>query len=364
MAYRFALMTPPDYAGGSIVNLVASIEQRLTGSTTGVPLRDELVPESSSYLLVLLDGLGDGQLAHSDAAALATSRAGAVDTVFPTTTTTALASIATANAPAQHGLLGYELWLPEADGPVNTIHWKPVGGGDVVDIDFNGFLPSPNLWERLAAAEREPVTVQPANFAGTPLSRVLYRGCRYEPVDTYEAWLEAAIALVAEPGRLVFAYFGAIDVAAHLRGQQSEEYAGAIRLASALWERLALRLPQGASLIGTADHGHVDVVSTVKLTAELQKLGEVYGDGRTIFARSDVSQLGDGLPATWVEGAELASWFGQGPPNRSYAARAPAGVLAADDGVRLLHDNSDPRLVGTHGALSSAELRVPVLIAP
>ena len=357
-------MTPPDYAGGSIVNLVASIEQRLTGSTTGTPLRNELIPESSSYLVVLFDGLGDGQLANREAAPLAASRAGAVDTVFPTTTTTALASIATAAAPAQHGLLGYEMWLPEADRPVNTIHWKPVGGGNVIDIDFDGFLPSPNLWERLVAAGCEPVTVQPSNFAGTPLSRVLYRGCRYEPVDTYEAWLEAAIALVAEPGRLVFAYFGAIDVAAHLKGQQSEEYAGAVRLAGALWERLVLRLPPGAGLVGTADHGHIDVVSTVKLDDELQKLGEVCGDGRTIFARSDVSHLGAGLPATWVDAPEVTTWFGPGPPNPSFAERAPAGTFVADDGVRLLHDNSDPRLIGTHGALSAAEIRVPVLIAP
>lgn len=357
-------MTPPDYAGASIVNLIASIERRLTGSTPGIPLADELIPESSSYLVVLFDGLGDQQLSGHDAPSLSASRVGAVDTVFPPTTTTALASIVTGTPPAQHGLLGYELWLPEADRPINTIHWKPVGGGDVLDIDFDAFLPSPNLWERLVAAGREPVTVQPANFVGTPLSRVLYRGCRYEPVDTYEAWLEAAVALVAEPGRLVFAYFGAIDVAAHLRGQHSEEYAGAMRLAGALWERLAARLPPGAGLIGTADHGHVDVVSTVKLSDELQELGEVYGDGRTIFARSDVSHLGAGLPASWVDGATAASWFGPGPPHPAFADRAPAGVFVADDGVRLLHHNSDPRLVGTHGALTTAEIRVPVLRVP
>lgn len=357
-------MTPPDYAGGSLVNLVASIEQRLTGSTKGIPLRHELVPEAASYLLVLFDGLGDDQLGNSEATPFTASLAGAVDTVFPTTTTTALASIATGTSPAQHGLLGYELWLPETQRPINTIHWKPVGGGDVIDIDFDRFLPSPNLWERMVAAGREPVTVQPSAFAGSPLSRVLYRGCRYEPVDTYEAWLEAAVALVAEPGRLVLAYFGAIDVAAHRRGQHSDEYAGAVRLAGALWERLMARLPPGAALIGTADHGHVDIVDMVKLPQELQELGAVYGDGRSIFARSDVSHMGDGLPATWVEGSEVAAWFGPGPAHPSFAARAPAGVFIADDGVRLLHNNSDPRLVGTHGALSPAEIRVPVLIAP
>ncbi|MEE8331924.1 MAG: alkaline phosphatase family protein [Acidimicrobiia bacterium] len=355
-------MIPPDYGGGSIVNLMASIEHLLTGSSQSALLTYDLLPEASSYVVVLFDGLGDGQLDHQDAASLAESRVGTLDTTFPATTTTALASFATGTTPVEHGLLGYEMWLPEVGRAVNTIHWTPVGGGPVVDIDFDAFLPAPNLWERLTAAGLEPVTVQPAAFAGTPMSRVLYRGCRYEPADTYEVWLEAAASLAAEPGRLVFSYFGAVDVAAHLKGQDSDEYAGALRLAAAIWERLAARLPDGAALIGTADHGHVDATERVKLGDDLQRKGEVYGGGRVIFARNDVSEMVEGLPAIWVDGAEVATWFGSRQPHPLFAERAPAGAIIADDGVRLLHRNSDERLIGVHGSLSEAERLVPLLI--
>ena len=115
-------MTPPDYAGGSVINVMATLEQRLTGSTPATPLRDDPIPEADSYLVVLFDGLGEGQLRHPEAATLWADRIATVDTVFPTTTTTALASIATASTPAQHGLLGYEMWLP-GSGPINSIHW-------------------------------------------------------------------------------------------------------------------------------------------------------------------------------------------------------------------------------------------------
>jgi len=361
VAYSFLPVTPPDYEGGSLVNLVATIERHLAGSSPGIPLRQELVPAARSYIVVLFDGLGAGQLDHPDAVGLHPARVGVIDTVFPATTTSALASIATGMTPAGHGLLGYEVWLPEIDQVINTIHWKPLGGGSVVDIDFDAFLPRPNTWERLVDAGLEPVTVQPAQFEGTPLSRVLYRSCRYEGVETYDEWLEATVSLAAEPGRLVFSYFGAVDVAAHLKGQTSDEYAGALRLASALWERLAAGAPDGTAVIGTADHGHVDVATKIELDPDTP--GDIHGDGRVILSRSDISHLADGLPATWVDGDELAALFGTGERHPAFAHRMAAGALIADDGVRLLHHFSDKRLIGVHGALSAAERLIPILVA-
>ena len=351
-------MIAPDYEGGSVINVMATLEQRLTGSTPATPLPEDPIPEADSYLVVLFDGLGDLQLRHPEASTLWADRIATVDTVFPSTTTTALASIATASSPAQHGLLGYEMWLP-GTGAINTIHWKPVGGGDVVDVDFDAFLPEHNLWERLAAGGAEPITVQPAAFAGTPMSRVLYRGCRYEPVDTYEEWLEATVGLVAEPKRLVFAYLGAVDVAAHLKGQASDEYAGALRLATALWDRLKATLPDGVAVLGIADHGHVDATDRVDI-GDLRET-RAFGGGRVIFTM-DGPEGGEDLPATWMGREALAELFGPGPRHPAFDARMPEGAWFADDGVRLLHRHSDKRLVGVHGALSDAERQVPLLL--
>ena len=176
-------MRPPDYTGGGLVNLVAELERRLTGKAPVPGLRPDLgtaLPDAATYLLVLLDGLGDAQLAHPAAAPLAAARRGALDAPFPTTTTVSLATIATGLPPARHGLIAYQLWLPDREQVANTIKWTTLWG-DPMGLDFDGFLPRPNLWERAAAAGVEPIVIQPLNFGGTPLSRVLYRGCRVEP---------------------------------------------------------------------------------------------------------------------------------------------------------------------------------------
>ena len=63
----------PDYAGGSLVNLVAELEHRLTGNALHPGLHRDvatLIPDAATYVLVLFDGLGDGQLTHPAAAPL------------------------------------------------------------------------------------------------------------------------------------------------------------------------------------------------------------------------------------------------------------------------------------------------------
>ena len=119
-------MRPPDYTGGGLVNLVAELERRLTGKALVPGLRPDLgtaLPEAATYLLVLLDGLGDGQLGHPAADPFAAARRGALDAPFPTTTTVSLATIATGLPPARHGLIAYQLWLPDREQVANTIKW-------------------------------------------------------------------------------------------------------------------------------------------------------------------------------------------------------------------------------------------------
>ncbi|MCP4222511.1 MAG: hypothetical protein GY773_04120, partial [Actinomycetia bacterium] len=195
------MIKPPDYGGGSLVNLMAELEARLGGSPLLPRLHQPLtdaVPEAPTYVVVLFDGLGQAQLDHP-AATLASDNVGRIDAPFPTTTTVSLATVATGLPPSQHGLLGYQLWMPEVEQVVNTIKWSTLWG-DALEIDTEAFLPGPNLWERLTAIGREPITVQPGHFAGSPLSKALYRGCRYESAFTSDEVIGATSDLAAEAG--------------------------------------------------------------------------------------------------------------------------------------------------------------------
>jgi hypothetical protein len=360
-------MRPPDYSGGGLVNLVAELERRLAGKAPSPGLHPELaaaIPDAATYLLVLFDGLGDAQLAHPEAAPLLDARSGALDAGFPTTTTVSLATIATGLPPAGHGLIAYQLWLSELGRVANTIKWTTLWG-EPLDLDFDHFLPRPNTWERVAAAGVEPIILQPLNFSGSPLTRVLYRGCRWEPYSSAAEAVTAAVQLTRARRRLATLYVPHVDFAAHVSGQGSESYAQAVRLAATVWHGIAATLPRDVVMVGTADHGHVDIppAHQVHIGKAEHEGRTFYGDPRALFVRGEGASLAAGLPATWVPFEEMEGWWGPGKRHPRFAERAPDGALLAHPGHALLHRFSDDRLVGQHGGLEPEEMRVPVLVA-
>jgi hypothetical protein len=360
-------MRPPDYSGRGLVNLVAELERRLTGTAPSPGLHPEpasVIPTAPTYLLVLLDGLGDAQLSHPIAAPLLRDRRAAIEAGFPTTTTVSLATVATGLPPAGHGLLGYQLWLPEVGEVVNTLKWITLWGKPVA-LDFADFLPRPNTWERLVAAGVEPIVLQPLGFMQSSLTRVLYRGCRREAYSDMAEAVAAAKSLTAQPGRLVFLYLPQVDFAAHVSGQESPEYAAALRQVAGVWEAITARLPRGVAVVGTSDHGHLDVPADRRafISRPDHEGRTFFGDSRVLFVRGQGASLAEQLPATWLTLEEMAGWWGPGPPHPRFSERAPDGALFADPGWALLHRHSDERLVGQHGGLTPEEVLVPVLTA-
>lgn len=357
------------------MNLMAEVEVRLGGSAPAPRLHAALsatIPDATTYVLVVMDGLGARQLDHPAADAIREDQQAVIDAPFPTTTTVSLATIATGLPPSQHGLLGYQLHLPETIDPgdprkasvVNTIKWTRLWGAPV-DLDTSSFLPRPNLWERLLQIGVEPVTVQPANFAGSPLTRMLYRGCRFEPAYTTSDVIDATVQLAAIPGRLIVTYLPQVDFAAHVHGQQDPAYDAAVSLVDGLWSSIRSRLPGHATLLGTADHGHVDFPAERQITLPRtpQKRLVLYGDSRVMFVKGDGAGLASGMPATWVPAEQMEGWWGPGPAHPSFAGRRPDGALLADDDHVVLHRHSDTRMIGHHGGLTPAERELPLLVA-
>ncbi len=359
-------MQVPDYSGGSLVNLVAELERRLTGTAQHPGLHPDLgatIPDAQSYLFVLFDGLGDHQLAHPAAAPLLTDRVGAIDAGFPTTTTVSMATVATGLTPAEHGLLGYQLWVPETAHIVNTIKWTTVWG-EALEYDLDGFLPTPNLWERLKRHGIEPVTLQPWNFDDSPMSRMLYRGCRFEPWSDEDAAAEAAAQLAAVPGRLVSFYIPHIDFAAHVAGQESEDYEEAMTIVARMWERMTRRLPDHVVAVATADHGHVDVAEDhqARIPNAAHEGRRFGGDARVPFVYGEVESLAADLGTHWLPRAEMDHWWGPGTRHPAFADRAPDGVLLPEPGSVIFHKHGDERLIGQHGGLTDRERRIPLLV--
>ena len=367
----------PDYAGGSLVNLAAELERRLAGSSPSPGLHDRLagrIPEAGAYILFMIDGLGVHQLDHPAAAGLADSLQGVLDAPFPTTTTVSLASVATGLPPGRHGLIGHFVLLAGHPVPVNSLRWTDAAGRKM-DRRAAGFLPSPNLWERLRTAGVEPVSVQSAVYADTPLTKALYQGCRFEGVAALDHFATAAAELAGAPGRLVFAYYPAVDMAAHMHGTNSPEYTEALAAAASLWEGIAARLPSGAVMVGAADHGVISAPGSGKHRIHRRDAPglAMYGDPRALYVRGpaeQIEQLAAGLPAAWHPRGRLERLWGSpedgggdrmpiGPPA---PVEKPDGALLAHDGCVLLPGHMDKRMVGYHGGLTPEELEIPLLV--
>lgn len=373
----------PDYAGGSLVNLVAELERRLAGSCASARLHGPLaglIPEASTYILFMIDGLGARRLDHPAAGGLAAALRGVLDAPFPTTTSVSLASAATGLAPRRHGLIGHFVLLAGFSKPINSLRWQ-YSGGKAVSFRTEGFLPRPNLWERLAAAGAEPITVQPADYEGTPLTKALYRGCRFEGAASLDHFVTAAAGLAEPPGRLVFAYYPAVDAAAHKHGMDSPEYARALGSAAYLWEGIAARLPAGAVMVGTADHGLAAVPRSGKRRLHRRRTPglTLYGDPRVLYVRGPadrIEELADSLPADLLSRKDLEPLWGPpdgvgggggetpiGPIGPPAPVEKPDGALLAHDGCALLPGHFDKRMIGYHGGLTPEELEIPLLVA-
>lgn len=364
---------PPSYDGRGLVNLVAELESRLTGQSAADRLDDDLatlIPEGSTYVLVLFDGLGAHQLGHPEASDLQASHAATIEAPFPSMTTVSLATVATGTPPSQHGLTSYKLWMSGHGTIVNTIHMTTAWGEPIRDFDPSGFLPGPNLWERLTARGVESIVVQPGNFEQTLLTRVLYRGARFEGYWNPDEAVAVTSDVAASPGRLVFLYIPYVDYAAHVSGQGSHDYVEAMKAANDIWRRLTTRLGSDVVLIGTADHGHVDIEerNRPRIDPAVVTNGFISEDGRILFIHGDEADKHGSLIAAhqggvWVPTATGIPWWGPGPVHPEFGERTPDGIVFLPPRMALFTDHGNPKLIGNHGGLERPEVEIPLLSA-
>jgi hypothetical protein len=355
----------PNYDGRGLVNLMNEVEQRLSGSSPRTGLDSDLsaeIPHAHTYVIVLFDGLGTHQLAHAEAPDLRRSLVDSIDAPFPTTTTVSLATIATGRTPAEHGLIGYMLWDPQHHTTINTIHMTSAWG-ESVDLDLERFLPQPNVWQRLVSAGIEPVVVQPFNFMDSRLTRVLYGGARFEGYHSTDEAIMVTRDVASHEGRLVFLYVPFVDVAAHMGGQTSEAYSMAVATANHIWTRLTHSLPDIATMIGTADHGHIDIpdLNKIRLDEQHQSGSRLFGDARALYVLGDPEPILESTNGIWIPSGELTPYWGGEIPDR-YRDRRPDGAIFMPDHVAVYAPYMNDRLIGHHGGLTAEERQIPLLV--
>ncbi|MCI0424890.1 MAG: alkaline phosphatase family protein [Actinobacteria bacterium] len=353
------MMTGPSYDGRGLVNLIAAIEQGLTGRAES-PLTELPITAEETVVLVLFDGLGMAQLEHPAAEALLTSVAGVLEAPFPTTTSVSLATIATGLPPSLHGQVAHLAWMEELGLVVNTLKWVDLTGA-VVRYPYAELLPYPNLWERLHAAGIEPITVQPGAFVDSPLTTSLYRGTRFEGAWDAREMVVATTQLAESPGRFIFLYVPQVDYAGHVYGLGGPEFTEAIEVAVGVWEGLVRGLPKEVTLLGTADHGLSEFDEDHKLIIRDYTGLRFAGDTRGVNLWGDhglMDRLAEETGGVLTDPTTLIG------PDPSAVARSRVGelVLLPPDDIAVIPKGFDRRLRCYHGGLSRAEVEIPLLM--
>jgi hypothetical protein len=292
-----------------------------------------------------------------------------------------LAAVGTGCRSGQHGMVGYSFRLP-GTGLVNALRWRPHPWGDDLrdDLPPEQVQTIPTTFERASSAGVAVSVVSGAEFSGSGLTRAVLRGARYVGVQALGD-LAASVRGAVADGGFCFGYHSELDLLGHLYGPGSAAWRMQLRQVDRLVQSVVEGLPPGALLAVVADHGMVavqpsDVVNVDECEPLLDGVEAIGGEPRArhVYAADGAA---DAVLDAWRETlaerawvvsrdeAIAAGWFGdrvadEVRPRIGDVIAAARGAAAV---VRRTVEPLESSLIGHHGSLTSAEQRVPLLLA-
>ena len=385
-------MIRPDYAGGSIVNLM-----RTLGDACGArqplpyaPLRNlkvSLLGTARNIVLLVIDGLGyDYLLRHGAGGALHRHLHSRLTSVFPSTTASAVTTYLSGLAPQQHALTGWHMYFSELDAIAAVLPLRPRGAGlfdalpGALPLQLFGHAP---FVDRIA---RRATIVSPQSIAGSDFNlyhsgRAAVRG--YKTLTELFGQVEARLRASTAPAYL-YAYYAELDTLAHIHGVGSDQLAAQFALLDAAFGNfLAAIADTDTVVLACADHGFIDspperqieLAQHPDLAATLARplCGErrvVYCYGKPDKEARFVDYVQDvlGECADLFSGSELIAqgWFGPGEADPRLAARIGDYVLLMRENWTLrdwVEGEKRYNQLGVHAGVSADEMHVPLILA-
>ena len=383
----------PDYAGGSIVNLMGTIAEAFGGhDALGPALRTAelsgLLSNRSRVVLIVVDGLGYRHLIrHHPGSCLHRHLRGSLTSVFPSTTATAITTYLTGLAPAQHGITGWHMYFPEivtvgAVLPLRTRRAdRPLA---VLGLD------TARLFDHRPVFDHLPVrsfVVSPERIVNSEFNRIHSGTAQRRGYGSLEQFFDTILNCLRATGErsYTYAYYADFDSVAH-------EHGAASRRANLLLQRFDgafsafLQVAAGldATIIVSADHGFIDSPPdrSIQLdqhpflgaTLALPLCGErraAYCYVRPERAREFEAYVrGELAEQVWLHrSADLIErgWFGPGVSHPKLKERVGDYTLVMKDNWTIkdwVPGEKRYRQLGVHGGVSEEEMLVPLVVAP
>ena len=353
------------------VPLSASLDAIAADSADSTQLPE--IPNADAVVVCLIDGLGWHQLLEfaAVAPALDVHRGTWLDSVFPTTTAAALASLGTGLAPGGHGLVGATFRLPETGSILHPLHWESDPLPAMVQ-------PEPTMFQMLMAAGVHATTVAPAAYERSGLTQAALRGPQYRSAESVDDRIRAVRDAVRRPGKSVtYVYWPDLDRLGHRHGVGSEAWLSGLAQVDRLVTGLRCALTPRAMLLVTADHGMVNCPPKDRIVIEAH--AELLADVTDIAGEPRARHV---YVTAGREGAALDRWtsvLGTRARVLSREEIVESGILgvvepgiderigdlvAVPEGTWTLASAVDRQvsaLLGQHGGWTAAERAVPLL---
>jgi len=328
-------------------------------------------------LLFLIDGFGYDTLATYADAMPTMSRMfnhGRIQTAFPSTTATSLATLTTGELPGAHGMLGYTVQVPRSGGRLlNALKWDE-------RVDPENWQPIETLFQRAAAAGINVTHVAAKRYENSGFTRAVFRGAQYKGANLVADLIsETKLALHKAPS-FVYLYVNDLDTAGHSEGVGSEKWIAALSMIDQMVSQLMKEVPKGTRIWVTSDHGMINVEEKIVIGLDnplMQGVSVVAGEPRArhLYLDSDSPTARAETASLWQEYLQdkaLVLTREQAISSNLFGSEVSADALdrmgeviaIARGGLVLLDADrveKEGAMVGHHGADSDIESQVGLL---
>jgi hypothetical protein len=295
----------------------------------------------------------------------------------------------TARTPQEHGNIAYFLWLEEFAVVAQMLRWGPanIKRGSFFDdpgVDPVAYARVKSIHARLHDRAIPTFLIEPELFRHEAMTRMHAAEAEYLGYvlpSTLEVRLRDALAMSpwGDGQAYVYAYWSGVDAAAHQYGPDSPEHDAEVsQLDHALGRALSHRAPGDVLVMLTADHGHaaVDPAKLIDLEADGDLRGllrnPIAGEPRVAFLHTDhpdrvTAHLERRYPGAFFlfdrDEAIDAGLFGRGDPSVVRRRVGEVCAMIGDDrgAVILRVDGQVVKHRGSHGGMTAAEMRIPIL---
>ena len=379
-------MLRPDYAGGGLANLIASIVEACGGAPRHAPL-DALpareLSAASNVLLLIIDGLGDNYLRREGAGgALLARRRGAITSVFPSTTASAITTCYTGWTPLEHGLTGWFTLFGAAGCVGAPLPFQRRGEKAALGVPPAAVYRAGSLFDGLG---RRGIVVSYRPIVDSTYNLHHCGRAERRAYDKLAGLVEQSVAAVksgSDP-KFIYAYWPEFDALSHRFGNDSAPTRAHFKAVDAAFGEMMDRIAGTDTLVvATADHGFIDSVGEDALEfADAPGLAGLLryplcGESRAAFCHVQEGRSREFLQraADWLgdrarvcPSRELVDegWFGPGDAHPRLAERIGDVALVMNGRVTVKDwtpGEKRHRHVGHHGGTSEHEMLIPLMV--